>query len=178
MRTEVAKYSALVDRAPVHACVNGLDLVVIRYDEKVSVLYGRCLHRGALMSDGHAEGDNLFCGVHGWDYRLDSGVSEYNNSEALQKFAATVENDTVYVEEQEVNDFLAKNPQPFNRNEYLGQYADTHPETTEPFTGYIKELSKNGLKNHGHHGPSASMGVDRNLLPKWENIQFLPAQIK
>jgi len=59
----------------------------------------------------------------------------------------------------------------------LGAYSDTHPEETEPYTGYIKELSKNGLKNYGHHGPSASMGVDRTTLPKWENIQFLPAQL-
>jgi glutamate synthase domain-containing protein 2 len=33
------------------------------------------------------------------------------------------------------------------------------------------------MKNVGHHGPSESMGVDRNLLPKWEEIQFLPAQV-
>ncbi len=59
----------------------------------------------------------------------------------------------------------------------MGQYADTHPENTEPYTSYIKELAQNGLKNWGHHGPSASMGVDRNTLPKWENIQFLPAQL-
>ena len=35
------------------------------------------------MSDGHVSGANLICGVHGWDYRLDTGVSEYNNSETL-----------------------------------------------------------------------------------------------
>jgi glutamate synthase domain-containing protein 2 len=68
-------------------------------------------------------------------------------------------------------------PSPFNRDEYLGAYADTHPENTEPYTGYIKELAKNGLKNVGHHGFTESMGVDRDTLPKWENIQFLPAQL-
>ena len=51
------------------------------------------------------------------------------------------------------------------------------PEDTEPYTGYIKELAQNGLKNLGHHGFSASMGVDRNTLPKWNDIQFLPAQL-
>ena len=59
--------------------------MVVRYDDNVSVLYGRCLHRAALMSDGHVEGNNLFCGVHNWDYRIDTGVSEYNNAEALHK---------------------------------------------------------------------------------------------
>jgi glutamate synthase domain-containing protein 2/nitrite reductase/ring-hydroxylating ferredoxin subunit len=167
----------LQDRVPKHHQVNGLDLVIVKYDDNVSVLYGRCLHRGALMSDGHIDGHNLICGVHGWDYRLDTGVSEYNNSEVLQKFKSVVKDDFVWVDEEEVNDFLKAHPQPFDRDIYLGQYADTHPEPTEPFTGYIKELSQHGLKNFGHHGPSEAMGVDRNTLPKWEDIQFLPAQL-
>ena len=79
--------------------------------------------------------------------------------------------------EKEINDFLEEHPQPFKRDAYLRQYADTHPEATEPYTLYIKELAQNGLKNYGHHGPSAAMGVDRNTLPKWEDIQFLPAQL-
>ena len=83
----------------------------------------------------------------------------------------------VWVDEDEINQYLKEHPQPFKRDSYLGQYADTHPESTEPYTSYIKELAQNGLKNYGHHGPSASMGVDRNTLPKWEEIQFLPAQL-
>ena len=43
------------------------------------------------MSDGHVDGRNLICGVHGWDYRLDSGVSAYNNGEALHRFASWVD---------------------------------------------------------------------------------------
>jgi glutamate synthase domain-containing protein 2 len=157
--------------------VNNLDLVVIRYDDTVSVLYGRCLHRGALMADGHIDGHNLICGVHGWDYRYDTGVSEYNNEEALYKFQSKIEDGEVLIDEAEVDQYVKDHPQPFKRDEYLGQYADTHPESTEPYTNYIKELAQNGLKNYGHHGPSAAMGVDRNTLPKWEDIQFLPAQL-
>ena len=167
----------LKDRIPSYHQINGLDLVVIRYDEKVSVLYGRCMHRGALMSDGHIDGHNLICGVHGWDYRYDTGVSEYNNDEALHKFFAEVEDDSVWIDEDEINDYLIQNPQPFKKDEYLGLYADTHPEATEPYTRAIKELAQNGLKNLGHHGSMAAMGVDRNTLPKWESIQFLPAQL-
>ena len=167
----------LEEKKPHGELVNGLDLVVIKYGKKVSVLYGRCLHRGALMADGHVDGDNIICGVHNWDYRIDTGVSEYNNEEALHKFHSVIKDGFVYVDEDEINDYLAKHPQPFNRDKYLGQYADTHPESTEPYTSYIKELAQNGLKNWGHHGPSESMGVDRNTLPKWESIQFLPAQL-
>lgn len=176
-KAEIFKFSELKDRAPQHALVEDVDLVIIRYDDQVSVLYGRCLHRGALMADGHIDGKNIICGVHGWDYRYDTGVSEYNNKEVLHKFTAIIEKDTVYVDQDEVLEFKKKYPPVFNREEYLGAYADTHPEETEPYTGYIKELAKNGLKNYGHHGPSESMGVDRNTLPKWEDIQFLPAQL-
>ncbi len=44
----VATFSDLQDRKPVYALAGEVDLVVIRYDDLVSVLYGRCLHRGAL----------------------------------------------------------------------------------------------------------------------------------
>ena len=171
------EFNGLQDRIPVHFELNGLDLVLVRYEDNVSVLYGRCLHRGALLADGYIEGDNLICGLHGWDYRYDTGVSEYNNKEVLYKFKSEIRDGYVWIDEDEVNSYLKEYPQPFDNKTYQGKFADTHPEDTEPYTGYIKELAKNGLKNFGHHGPSASMGVDRNLLPKWEHIQFLPAQL-
>jgi glutamate synthase domain-containing protein 2 len=175
---EVANFNDLEDRKPMGVLVENTDLVMVRFDEKVSILYGRCLHRGALLSDGHIDKkDNLICGVHHWDYRIDTGVSEYNNKEVLHKFKSAIHKGMVYVDRADVIAFEEIHPQPFNRNEYLGEYADTHPEDTEPYTRYITELAKNGLKNVGHHGPSAAMGVDRNTLPKWENIQFLPAQL-
>jgi glutamate synthase domain-containing protein 2 len=173
----IIRFSELKDRVPVHSICENVDLVVIRYNNDVSVLYGRCLHRGALLSDGHIEGHNIICGVHNWDYRYDTGVSEYNNDEALQKFTAKIENDQVLVDVDEIKAFAREHPQAFNREQYLGEYADTHPEDTEPYTGYIQELARNGLRNYGHHGPTAAMGVDRNTLPKWEDIQFLPAQL-
>jgi glutamate synthase domain-containing protein 2/nitrite reductase/ring-hydroxylating ferredoxin subunit len=176
-KIEIAKLSELKKNQPSHALVNNTDLVIIKYKTGISILYGRCLHRGALMSDGNIDGHNLICGVHGWDYRVDSGVSEYNNKEVLHRFSTKIEGDNLLVDEFEIEAYLENNPQPFNRDEYLGAYADTHPEETEPYTGYIKELAKNGLKNIGHHGFSASMGVDRNTLPKWNDIQFLPAQL-
>lgn len=174
---EIAKISQLQEKEPTHALANNTDLVIIKYGDEVSILYGRCLHRGALLSDGYVDGHNLICGVHYWDYRYDTGVSEYNNEEALQKFQEYIEGDSLLVDKSEIEAFETKHPQPFNRDEYLGTYADTHPEDTEPYTGYIKELAKNGLSKLGHHGFSASMGVDRNTLPKWNDIQFLPAQL-
>lgn len=176
-KTKLCNWGDLADRDPEHFIINGLDLVAIRYDDQISVLYGRCIHRGALLGDGYIEGDNIICGVHNWDYRFDTGVSEYKNDDVLYKFNAWIEDETVWVDEDEINRYLVEHPQPFNRESYLGAYADTHPESTEPYTLYIKELAQNGLKNVGHHGFSEAMGVDRDTLPKWEDIQFLPAQL-
>jgi len=70
----VAEWSALAHRVPAHPLIHSADLVIIRYDDRVSVLYGRCLHRGALLNDGSIAGDNLICGLHAWDYRFETGV--------------------------------------------------------------------------------------------------------
>ncbi|BDC98660.1 glutamate synthase-related protein [Persicobacter psychrovividus] len=173
---ELFKLEDLEDRTPTYAKVKDLDLVVIRYnDDQVSVFYGRCLHRGALLADGYLEGDNLICGLHYWDYRIDTGVSEYNNEEALHHFKSTIDAGKVYVSLQEVEDYLKENPQPFDREAYLGLYADTNPQPTEPHNATIQSLAKNGL--NAKHGPAEAMGVERDQLPKWEDIQFLPAQL-
>jgi len=177
-KTVVAKLSDLPDRAPQYALVGEVDLVVVRFDDEVSVFYGRCLHRGALMSDGFVQGDNLICGLHYWDYRLDSGVSEYNNAEVLPKFQSWVEGDEIYVDADEIAAWAQDNPQPFNRDAYLGLYADTsHGTPEEPASGLIQRYAKSGLSKTGHHGTMESMGVPRDQLPKWDDIQILTAQL-
>lgn len=178
-KVEIAAFGELDDRQPRYALVAGVDLVVVRYDDQVSVLYGRCLHRGALMADGHVEGDNLICGVHQWDYRLDTGVSEYDNAEALWKFQSWIdpETDMVLVDEEEVRAFFETHPQPFERDAYLGLYADTHGTADEPHNKHIQHLARHGLSKVGHHGPVSAMGVSRRELPSWDGLQILTAQL-
>lgn len=173
----IADWNNLKDKDPGHALVENVDLVIVKYGDEVSVLYGRCLHRGALLSDGRIEGDNLICGLHHWDFQFDTGVSAYDNSEALEKFSAEIRDGSVYVDAAEIRAFHDKHPQPFDRDAYLGNYADTNPAPAEPHTANIQELAKNGLEKVGHHGPTAAMGVDRSSLPQWDDIQFLPAQL-
>jgi len=177
--TIVAKYAELEDRTPAHALVANVDLVVVRFDDDVSVFYGRCLHRGALMSDGHVDAnDNLICGVHNWDYRLDTGVSSYANEEALHKFNSRIENGNVLIDQDEVAAWHDKNPQPFDRDAYLGEYADTsHGTVEEPLNGLIQQYARDGLSKVGHHGAVSSMGVPRDELPTWDDIQLLTAQL-
>ncbi len=177
-KVTVASLKDLKDRKPAYALVGEVDLVVVRFDEEVSVFYGRCLHRGALMSDGFVKDNNLICGVHYWDYRLDGGVSEYNNQEALPKFASWLEDDDVLVDADEIFAWAKENPQPFNRDDYLGLYADTsHGTEEEPYNGLIQRYAKEGLTKTGHHGQVDAMGVPRAELPDWDDIQILTAQL-
>ncbi len=49
-KTKITAWDELVDRQPHHALVAGVDLVVVRFDDQVSVFFGRCHHRGATYS--------------------------------------------------------------------------------------------------------------------------------
>ena len=42
---------------------------------------------------------------------------------------------------------------------------------------YIRELASFGLSHVGHHGRVAAMGVERQQLPSWEDLQFIVAQL-
>jgi glutamate synthase domain-containing protein 2 len=177
-KVTIAEFAALGDKQPAHALVGEVDLVIVRYDGNVSVLYGRCLHRGALMADGHVEGNNLVCGLHHWDYRLDTGVSAYSHHEVLNKFASWVEDGKVWVDADEIATWARQHPQPFERTIYLGQYADTgHGTSEEPHTALIQRYAREGLSKTGHHGAVEAMGVPRDQLPSWDDIQILPAQL-
>src|SRR5581483_1098157 len=176
-KVAIAEWSKLADRVPAYALVANVDLVVIRYGPSVSVLYGRCHHRGALLADGFVDGDNLICGLHNCDYRIDSGISEYNNAEALQKFNSWIENGAVYVDEDEIAGWQSANPQPYRRDVYQGLYADVHGDPVEPHVKLIQGYAADGLTKTGHHGVFESMGVPRQELPSWDDIQIVTAQL-
>jgi len=176
-KVKIATWSEIRDRQPAGALVENVDLVIVRSDDSVSVLYGRCQHRGALMADGYIEGDNIICGVHAWDYRFDTGVSSYNNKEVLHKFQAWIDGNAVYVDADEIIAWRNENPQPYNRDAYQGAYADLHGTIEEPHTRYIHQLAADGLSKTGHHGPVSAMGVPIPELPRWDDLQFVTAQL-
>ncbi len=47
----------------------------------------------------------------------------------------------------------------------------------EPTLELIHQLSKDGLSTIGSHGPMGAMGVPRNQLPLWDDIQIMVAQL-
>ena len=178
-KVRIADWNALEPLHPAYALVANVDLVVIRWrdEEQASVLYGRCLHRGALLSDGYIEGKDLICGLHQWDYCYETGVSSYNPEEKLHRFQSWVEDGAVWVDEEEIAAWERKNPQPYDRDAYQGLYKDLHGGPEEPHYQYIQHLAEHGLSELGHHGRMAAMGVPRDELPRWDDIQILTAQL-
>lgn len=61
------------------------------------------------------------------------------------------------------------------------QTVDAMPVATativEPTVEFIHQLAREGLSKMGHHGPMTSMGVPRHLLPHWDDIQVMVAQM-
>jgi len=176
--TAIAKWSELADREPASASVAGVELVIVRFDDNHSVMYGRCQHRGALMADGSIVGDDIICGVHGWDYGYRTGISSYNSSERLHQFSSWVENDELLVDADEIAAWEVENPQgAYDESAYQGRYQDPHGTPDEPHVSLIRQLASEGLSKLGHHGPVTAMGVSREDLPKWDNIQIVTAQL-
>ncbi|MFA9565043.1 MAG: Rieske 2Fe-2S domain-containing protein, partial [Acidimicrobiales bacterium] len=177
MRIAIATWDDVEDRTPVGALVAGVDLVIVRYDDEHSVLHGRCQHRGALLADGSVVDGNIVCGVHGWDYCFRTGISEYNNTERIHRFSSWLEDGEVFVDSDEIELWAKENPQPFDRDAYQGAYQDPHGTADESHVAEIRSLAAHGLERTGHHGPMTSMGIPGTELPRWDDIQFVTAQL-
>lgn len=174
-RIRVAVFSELKDRKPVKAEVDGVELVVIRLDDTVSVLHGICVHQGASMADGSVIEDTLVCALHGWQYDCVSGKLTSSEKVGLHKFEALIEKDEVLVSLEEIASF--KKPREAGDESSPATGAPGPKNLEEPYNEYIHELAEHGLTKTGSHGPMGAMGVPRYKLPTWDDLQFVTAQL-
>lgn len=171
----VASLDELAEDAPITVRVSGVDLVLVRQGADVRALYGRCAHRGALMSDGRVEGDLLVCGLHGWRYEIQTGVAPVNPAVMLATFPTWVSDGAVYVDHAAVDAYARDNPPTYDDDGYQGRWIKPSDTAEEPFVTQIHQLAAHGLNSE--HGPTAAMGVPRDQLPSWDSIQVLTAQL-
>ena len=73
-KTQIIELEKQKDRNPMHNQTNFLDMLSIRYDENVPVLYGRCQHLGTLMADRYIDGPSSSLGI---DQNTLQGWSKY-----------------------------------------------------------------------------------------------------
>jgi len=57
------------------------------------------------------------------------------------------------------------------------QAPEAVPTPEEPTVALIHQLAREGLSKQGPHGPMTAMGVPRNQLPQWDDIQIMVAQM-
>lgn len=68
-------------------------------------------------------------------------------------------------------------PQPASQAADSNEMPAPRNTAEEPTVELIHSLARDGLSKTGHHGPMDAMGVPRNDLPKWDDIQLLTAQV-
>ncbi len=174
---ELYKISELEDKKIYWKKVVNTELIIVKNGEDISVLYGRCLHRKALLKDWSIKWNDVICGVHNWDYNMSTWISDYNPSEKLQKFTEIIKDWTVFVDEEEIKIWEKTNPQIFDENSLSWYHSDWWATQEEPYVKLIQSLSKQDLLVKWWHWESVSMWVRDEKLPKWEDIQIVTAQL-
>jgi methylamine---glutamate N-methyltransferase subunit C len=73
------------------------------------------------------------------------------------------------------NEQIGKEGSSIDRDSADAPVATPTPE--EPTVAFIHQLARESLSKVGHHGPMTSMGVPRNQLPHWDELQIMAAQM-
>lgn len=115
----LAAFRDLGQRAPRHVQVADVDLVVVRIGVSAHVLYGRCPHRLALLSDALVDNGRLVCRHHGWDFSLDTGASEGVPGESVHRFDAWLDDGQVWIKPEDVEQWRNEHSQTFKPGELV-----------------------------------------------------------
>jgi len=108
-RTEIKDNSMLV------FTINKIDILVGRRNGKLFACNNSCPHRGASLSKGEFNGDNIVCYMHGYEYNLWTGKlekikswkkdpawreqsQEWMRSDNLIRYCVYENNDSIYLE--------------------------------------------------------------------------------
>jgi len=81
--------------------VDGKDVAVFRRGDEILAIGNECPHQGGSLADGPVEGDIVICPLHGWEFDLRSGACMTVPGESVPRYAVTVEDGAVWVEEAE-----------------------------------------------------------------------------
>lgn len=151
---------------PVRARVNERALAVVRceHDDVPHVVDDHCPHRGGQLSDGTVDGENIICGLHGYDFDLHTGISRYDVSEHINVYPARIVGGRLEVDADAVP------PLPEGHDEgYLAPWLRPADPELRAY-GYLQGLSSG-------RPPQSSMGTRQTLRPRWDDILLLPAQV-
>lgn len=98
----VARMPELVEDSVTAAQVEGVELVVIRHLDAITVFEGRCPHQGTLLSEGSIRNGVLTCRGHGWQFECESGCTHGHGGMRLQQFGTLLDGADVRVDRDEL----------------------------------------------------------------------------
>lgn len=98
-RMKVLDLAALPPGQAALVTVDGEDVAIFRRGEEIFAIGNQCPHQGGSLGDGLVEGDIVTCPVHGWEFDLRSGACMTIPGEAVPRYAVTVEDGAVFIEE-------------------------------------------------------------------------------
>lgn len=158
---------ATIDECPPgtvkNVTVNNVDIALCNHEGDFYALNNRCPHRGGQLGDGHLQGADLICPLHGWDFDVRTGISRYNTLDRVVTYPVTVLEGKVFlnardipIEPREYDDYLAKWRRPFDDRELT--------------MNYVHYLAR------GKGKKLEAMRTDMPL-PGFDSLLFLPGQV-
>ncbi len=110
----ICKSSELADNTMKKVTIGTVDVLVGRRNGKLFACDNTCPHKGASLSKGHFNGDNIVCHMHGYEYNVFTGKlekmkswkkedtwveqdPEWRKSGDLKLYSVSEENGTIYV---------------------------------------------------------------------------------
>ncbi len=98
-RTRVLDLAALPPGGVELLVVRGIDVALFRRGDEFFAIGNECAHKGGNPCEGRVDGDIVTCPLHGWEFDLRSGVRMTIPGEAVPRFAVTVDDGGIYLED-------------------------------------------------------------------------------
>lgn len=99
---KVADLHAIKESEPTAVNVLGLDLVLLRHDDQITLFEGRCPHQDALLGEGEVREGALVCRVHEWRFDAQTGKRLDAPDPCLKKFNVITDEYAVWVSRGEI----------------------------------------------------------------------------
>ncbi|MFQ5616202.1 MAG: glutamate synthase-related protein [Anaerolineales bacterium] len=143
--------------------VNNVDNVMVNHEGEFYTLNNRCPHRGGQLGDGHLQGSDLICPLHGWDFDVRTGISRYNHLDSVPTYPVTVINGHTYLNKSDTP------MEPKEYDMYLAKWA-------RPFDDKEKSMNYIHYLARGKGKKLEAMGTNMPV-PGFDSLLFLPGQI-